>query len=68
VAGEVRDSTVSDREFEYLSDTVEFLDLRIFSLGKLLWTISASEFFQGHSKYGQICPKHFIVSDLYAYR
>jgi hypothetical protein len=29
-------STVSDREFDSLSDTVEFFDLRIFSLGALL--------------------------------
>jgi hypothetical protein len=27
---------VSDREFDYLSDTVEFFGLRIFSLGELL--------------------------------
>jgi hypothetical protein len=37
-------STVSDREFDSLSDTVEFFDLRIFSLCELLWKISASEF------------------------
>ena len=35
---------MSDREFDFLSDTFEFFDLRIFSLGELLWTISASEF------------------------
>ena len=35
---------MSDREFDSLSDTFEFFDLRIFSLGELLWTISASEF------------------------
>jgi hypothetical protein len=29
-------STVSDREFDSLSDTVEFFDLRIFSSGELL--------------------------------
>ena len=41
-----KSSTVSDREFDRLSDTVEFFDLRIFSLplGELLWEISASEF------------------------
>jgi hypothetical protein len=31
-----KNSTLSDREFDYLSDTVEFFDLRIFSLGALL--------------------------------
>ena len=35
---------MSDREFDSLSDTVEFFDLRIFSLCELLWQISASEF------------------------
>jgi hypothetical protein len=60
--------TVSDWASDSLPDTVEFFDLRIFSSGKLLWEISASEFNQGHSKYSQICPKHFIVPDLYEYR
>jgi hypothetical protein len=32
-----KNSTVSDREFDFLSDTVEFFDLRIFSLGEVLW-------------------------------
>jgi hypothetical protein len=31
-----KNSTVIDREFDYLSITVEFFDLRIFSLGALL--------------------------------
>jgi hypothetical protein len=31
-----KNSTVSDREFDSLSLTVEFFDLRIFSLGALL--------------------------------
>jgi hypothetical protein len=31
-----KNSTVSYREFDSLSDTVEFFDLRIFSLGALL--------------------------------
>ena len=35
---------MSDREFDSLSDTFEFFDLRIFSLGEILWKISASEF------------------------
>ena len=39
-----KNSTVSDREFDSLSDTLEFFDLRIFSLCELLWKISASEF------------------------
>ena len=39
-----KNSTVSDREFDSLSDTVEFFDLRIFSLCELLWEIYSSEF------------------------
>jgi hypothetical protein len=39
-----KNSTVSDREFDSLSDTVEFFDLRMFSLCELLWAIYASEF------------------------
>ena len=39
-----KNSTVSDREFDSLSDTVEFFDLRIFSLCELLLENSASEF------------------------
>jgi hypothetical protein len=35
---------VSDREFDSLSDTVEFFDLQIFSLCELLWVIYSSEF------------------------
>jgi hypothetical protein len=31
-----KNSTVSDREFDSLSLTIEFFDLRIFSLGALL--------------------------------
>jgi hypothetical protein len=31
-----KNSTVSDREFDSLSDTVEFFDLRIFSVGAIL--------------------------------
>jgi hypothetical protein len=32
-----KNSTVSDWEFDSLSLTVEFFDLRIFSLGEVLW-------------------------------
>ena len=39
-----KNSTVSDREFDSLSDNEEFFDLRIFSLCELLWVISTSEF------------------------
>ena len=46
-----KNSTESDREFDSLSDTVEFSDLRIFSLCELLWEVSASEFCKGYSKY-----------------
>ena len=35
---------MSDREFDSRSGTVEFFDLRIFSLCKLLWKIYSSEF------------------------
>jgi hypothetical protein len=35
---------VSDREFDSLSDTVEFFDLQIFSLCELLWVIYSREF------------------------
>jgi hypothetical protein len=32
-----KNSTVTDREFDRLSATVEFFGLRIFSLGEVLW-------------------------------
>jgi hypothetical protein len=32
-----KNSTVGDREFDSLLLTVEFFDLRIFSLGEVLW-------------------------------
>jgi hypothetical protein len=32
-----KNTTVSDREFDSLSLTVEFFDLRIFYLGEVLW-------------------------------
>jgi hypothetical protein len=51
-----KNSTVSDRELDSLSDNVEFFDLRIFLhvnfCGKILLA-------------NGICPKHFIVNDLY---
>ena len=39
-----KNSTVSDREFDSLSDTVQFFDLQIFSLCELLWVIYSREF------------------------
>ena len=44
-----KNSTVLNREFDSLFNTVEIFDLRIFSLGELLRANSASEFNQGHS-------------------
>ena len=39
-----KNSTVSDREFDSLSDTVEFFDLRIFSLCELFEKILLANF------------------------
>jgi hypothetical protein len=39
-----KNSTVSDREFDSLSDTEEFFDLQIFSLCELLRELYSSEF------------------------
>ena len=46
-----KNSTVSDREFDSLSLTVEFFGLRIFSLGEICMQTAAREVGQGHSIY-----------------
>jgi hypothetical protein len=44
-----KNSTVVDREFDSLSISVEFFDLRIFLYVNFYMQTSASEFGQGHS-------------------